>query len=166
MAMTAAEKQKRYREKKSNAKVTESVTNSNGNALVTLDGNAVDVTDKNPQELSQDLPDTVTDKAPGSSDSIGLRYEIVEGEKVYGRQAVRYTKLAEPWDTRPQPDDPLDIPRMNNRGIYTRLDGTSYQIDACGKAHNRNKKGEIYAGKDYLNARKEREAAKDVEVAV
>lgn len=116
--------------------------------------------------VTDKLPEVVTDKAPGSSDSIGLRYEIVEGEKVYGRQAVRYTKLAEPWDTRPQPDDPLDIPRMNNRGIYTRLDGTSYQIDACGKAHNRNKKGEIYAGKDYLNARKEREAAKDVEVAV
>ena len=59
--------------------------------------------------------------------------EVVEGQQVYGRQAVRYD-LKERWELRPAPDDPNDIPVLDNRGRYDRPDGGGYQIDAVGKA--------------------------------
>jgi len=64
-----------------------------------------------------------------------LSYEIVEGEKVYGRQAVKYSQK-EAWDTRPEPDSPTDLPKPLNRGKYIRQDGSEYQIDATGTTHN------------------------------
>lgn len=63
-------------------------------------------------------------------------YELVEGEQVYGRQAVRYG-LHEAWDLRPQPDSPEDRPKPSNRGVYIRPDGTEYIIDATGRTHER-----------------------------
>ena len=56
----------------------------------------------------------------------------VQGEKVYGRQAVSYP-MPEPWNTRPEPLNPDDQPVAGNRGRYKRTDGTVYQFDACGK---------------------------------
>ena len=88
-------------------------------------------------------------------------YEIVEGEKVYGRQAVRY-QLKERWDTRPSPDSPDDSPRPFNRCVYDRPDGSSYLIDACGLTHGRNANGEVYAGMDYKQARAERQGLEAV----
>jgi hypothetical protein len=59
---------------------------------------------------------------------------VVEGEKVYGRPAVRYD-IAEPWITRPEPLNVSDEPVLNNRGLYKRADGTVYQFDACNTAY-------------------------------
>lgn len=49
-------------------------------------------------------------------------YELVEGEKVYGRQAVRYF-FAEAWDTRPEPlnqdDEPKPRTEASTSGLIT-----------------------------------------------
>lgn len=80
------------------------------------------------------------DLMAGSTDTATLEYEIVADQKVYGRQAVKY-QLKEAWDTRPMPDSPGDVPVPDNRGLYKRPDGTTYQIDACGTAHEKLPKG-------------------------
>jgi len=61
-----------------------------------------------------------------------MSYELVEGETVYGRPAVKYA-LKEAWATRPKPDSPNDIPVKDNRGRYITPDGVAYQIDATGR---------------------------------
>lgn len=137
MVLTAAERAKRYRDGKRD--------DSEGSTVTKRD-ETVTKPKRDGVTKSEDQADP--NKAPGSSDSIGLRHEIVEGEKVYNRQAVRYN-LGEPWDTRPQPDDPLDIPTAGGRGLYARLDGSTYQIDATGTTHDRNAEGLVYADKDY-----------------
>lgn len=65
---------------------------------------------------------------------VPLRYEIVEDVRVYSREAVRYD-LREAWDLRPKPNCPNDKPKPKNRGRYIRVDGSEYQIDAVGVAH-------------------------------
>ena len=62
-------------------------------------------------------------------------YIIGDDTKVYGRQAVTYN-IAEPWDTRPEPLNSDDKPVVNNRGRYTRQDGTGYQFDCTGQVFN------------------------------
>ena len=67
-------------------------------------------------------------------------YSLVEG-KVYGRQAVSYgeesNSLGAKWNTRPEPENPEDIPDKDNRGNYYRKDGSEYIIDAVGSIVNR-----------------------------
>ena len=58
-------------------------------------------------------------------------YVPVEGEAVYGRQAVSYPGVAD-FETRPEPLDPADSPKPQNRGKYIRPDGTEYQSDSQG----------------------------------
>lgn len=62
-------------------------------------------------------------------------YMIIPDIKVYGRPAVVYTP--DTYATRPEPDNPTDIPCPDNRCAYTRLDGTKYMIDACGQSFDR-----------------------------
>ncbi len=62
-------------------------------------------------------------------------YVTVDGEQVYGRQAVRYE--GDMFDTRPEPLDPADTPDQRNRCIYQRPDGSRYLIDATGNTHTR-----------------------------
>ena len=58
--------------------------------------------------------------------------EVIEGCAVYGRQAVKCSK----YDTRPMPLDSTDQPHSGGRGKYTRQDGTTYQFDSSGNAHD------------------------------
>lgn len=51
---------------------------------------------------------------------------------VYGRPAIKCSK----YTTRPMPLDPTDQPHPGGRGKYTRQDGTTYQFDSSGKAHD------------------------------
>ena len=67
--------------------------------------------------------------------SVPQPYELVPGELVYSRPAVKYPQHREQWDTRPEPDSPSDIPVKDTRGKYERANGACYQIDASGKAH-------------------------------
>ncbi len=53
--------------------------------------------------------------------------------QVYGRKAVRYE--SDQYDTRPMPLNPDDQPHSGGRGRYTRQDGTVYQFDSSGTAH-------------------------------
>jgi hypothetical protein len=63
-------------------------------------------------------------------------YDVIPGEKVYGRQAVIYSDIAEAnWPTRPEPLSPEDYPKPYNRGKYIRPDGSEYQFDATGQVH-------------------------------
>ena len=62
-----------------------------------------------------------------------MAYQVVPGQKVYGRQAVRWVDYQEAWDTRPEPLRRSDRPKPLNRGKYIRLDGSEYQIDAVGQ---------------------------------
>ncbi len=62
-------------------------------------------------------------------------YVTVDGEQVYGRQAVRYE--GDMSDTRPEPLDPADTPDQRNRCIYKRPDSTRYILGAGGYEHER-----------------------------
>lgn len=62
----------------------------------------------------------------------GQVVDIVEGQTVYGRQAVRWP-VAEAWSLRPEPLSFNDQPKPGSRGKYIRPDGSEYQFDACGK---------------------------------
>lgn len=63
---------------------------------------------------------------------------------VYGRKAVIYPHEANgvvnssgaKWTTRPEPENPDDIPNPDNRTYYKRKDGSMYMIDAGGDIHN------------------------------
>ena len=94
---------------------------------------------------------SVTDQTEKSvtNQSVTPEYVTVEG-KVYGRQAVRYD-LREAWELRPEPLDPHDIPLLNNRGRYTRPDGSQYQFDACGTAFELTN-GQVYQSVDEVRA--------------
>lgn len=59
-------------------------------------------------------------------------YEIIEGEQVFCRQAVKYN-LSQGWNVRPEPLSPEDKPKPNNRGKYIRPDGSEYQFDVSGE---------------------------------
>ena len=59
-------------------------------------------------------------------------YEAVDGCAVYNRPAVKCSK----YHTRPMPLDPTDQPHPGGRGKYTRADGSVYQFDSSGKAHD------------------------------
>jgi len=61
-------------------------------------------------------------------------FEVIPGQRVYGRQAVRYD-LQEAWDLRPEPESSEDRPKPLNRGKYIKPDGSEYQIDATGVIH-------------------------------
>jgi len=62
-------------------------------------------------------------------------YTIILDVKAYGRPAVAYKP--DTYATRPEPDNPTDIPCPDNRCAYTRRDGTKYMIDACGQSFDR-----------------------------
>lgn len=74
-------------------------------------------------------PESVTVKPTVTQ---GQVVKIIEGETVYGRQAVRWP-VSEAWDTRPELLDFNDQPKPGNRGKYIRVDGSEYIFDACGK---------------------------------
>ncbi len=60
-------------------------------------------------------------------------YFLIPDTEVYGRRAVRY-ELREAWNFRPEPLTLTDEPLAENRGRYTRQDGTQYQFDSAGIA--------------------------------
>ena len=70
-----------------------------------------------------------------------LPYSIVPGKKVYHRQAVIFkdeeegvkNSLGAEWTTRPEPENPTDVPNKDNQCIYTRANGSRYIIDASGE---------------------------------
>ena len=64
---------------------------------------------------------------------------------VYGRKAVRFPD--DRFETRPEPLDHTDIPYLNNRGRYTRTDGSEYQFDYRG--HNFDCKFQFTDGKQH-----------------
>ena len=82
----------------------------------------------NPDRTAGLDPDNVqVDTEPGQP------YQLIPYTKVYGRPAVRYEKLREPWGLRPEPLSSDDKPKPGNRGKYIRPDKTEYQFDAIGQ---------------------------------
>lgn len=71
-----------------------------------------------------------TNVSVGASGTVKLHI-ITEGE-VYGRQAVKCSQ----YGTRPMPLVNTDQPHPGGRGKYTRQDGTTYQFDSSGTAHD------------------------------
>jgi hypothetical protein len=58
-------------------------------------------------------------------------FSYIQEQTVYHRPAVSYE--TDKFLTRPEPLDVTDTPCPRNRGRYTRLDGTQYQLDCVGQ---------------------------------
>lgn len=69
-------------------------------------------------------------------------YLSTPGEKVYGRQAVTFSK--DVFGSRPMPDNDTDHPSLDNRCKYTRLDGSEYIIDSSGNTFDLSSSGNVY----------------------
>jgi len=94
---------------------------------------------KAPEQIDPNKPKR-PEHLPGQKQPEHSSYKIVADKKVYGRQEVIYEHEKDgvanseggKWTTRPEPENPDDIPDRDNRCVYKRKDGTRYIIDAVG----------------------------------
>lgn len=138
--MSNAERQKRYRDKKRNAPVTETVI-IEGESVTRV---TASVTPEQEGALrlecasGTDVPVEVGQGQVGHTELVPVHNDmhLVPDETVYGRQAVSYP--GDTFETRPEPLHPTDTPDPRNRCIYQRQqDSTRYLLDATGNQHDR-----------------------------